>query len=391
MKAARQALETVMAVRGKVDSHPGLLLQRYLHESSSGEGGKPEEKRAILLAAINASANEETRVLYRKAFERWSASLLNNPAPLDVETTGRLIVGLGSENVLETGIRLHHTYGMPIIPGSALKGLAAHYCDQVWGADDRRYKKPIPAEDEAYRKFLAGRAPKPEDSFHRLLFGSTDDGGCILFHDAWHVPDSSPAPLVLDVMTPHHPKWNDISKPVAPTDFDSPIPVPFLSVTGTFRVAVSWRGPDQRDASNWTKWALDLLCEALCDWGIGGKTSSGYGRFDREKLEAARKEQEVLAARIRREQGEQAKLAAMTPVERDIKEYLDSHPDKAAKDYMKLLKELEKADGRFRTPEDRRAVADRVKAGMLAEKVWKDKEPHGKRKKFIEGILAGQP
>ncbi len=35
-------------------------------------------------------------------------------------------------------------------------------------------------------------------------------------------------------MTPHHPKWLDGS--VAPTDFDSPTPVPFLSVTGTFRV-----------------------------------------------------------------------------------------------------------------------------------------------------------
>ena len=55
---------------------------------------------------------------------------------------------------------------------------------------------------------------------------------------------------------------------------------------------------------------------------------------------------------------------------------------------MKLLKELEKPEGRFRTHEDRRAVAVEVKSEMQADKVWKDKDPHGKRKKFIEGILG---
>lgn len=29
----------------------------------------------------------------------------------------------------------------------------------------------------------------------------------------------------------------------------------------------------------WVKIAKQLLCEALWDWGIGGKTSSGYGRL----------------------------------------------------------------------------------------------------------------
>ncbi len=256
--------------------HTGLLLQRYLCENATGEDGNPEEKRAILEAAINAAVNEEVRVLYRIAFDRWSALLPSDPAPIDLATTGRLIVGLGSENVLETGIRLHHTYGMPIIPGSAVKGLAAHYCDQVWGPTDRRYKKPTPTDDDAYRKFLAGKSPKPEDNFHRLLFGNTDDSGCITFHDAWLTPDS-PKPLVFDVMTPHHPKWLDGS--VAPTDFDSPTPVPLLSVTGTFRVAVSWHGPASDKAKNWTELARSLLCDALKDWGIGGKTTSGYGRL----------------------------------------------------------------------------------------------------------------
>ncbi len=258
--------------RQQLDTHAGLLLQRYVSHAADGSEQWSRAKREILQAALTATPCE----LYKTAFERWQKSLPELSAATDMQTQGRMIVGLGSENVLETGIRLHHTYGLPILPGSALKGLAAHYCDQAWGPTDKRFKQPTKSEDEAYRKFLAGKGPKPEDNFHRLLFGTTDDSGGITFHDAWLTPDS-PEPLKLDVMTPHHPQWLDGS--VAPTDFDSPKPVPFLSVAGRFHVAVSWHGPTSDKAKNWTDLALSLLCDALKDWGIGGKTTSGYGRL----------------------------------------------------------------------------------------------------------------
>jgi len=276
MRTPILALRNRRATQGQ---HPGLLLQRYLCESATGERGNPEEKQAILQAAINAATHPEVMALYQVAFDRWSASLPADPAPIDLATDGRLIVGLGSENVLETGIRLHNTYGMPVIPGSALKGLAAHYCDQVWGERDtatpsvEAMKFRGPRQEDRKNN----RPAEPQGPYHKLLFGATDDSGCIIFHDAWYVPRSSPAPLLLDVMTPHHPKWLDGSVP--PTDFDSPIPVPFLSVTGTFRVAVSWHGPTSDQANLWTRLAQALLREALNAWGIGGKTSSGYGRL----------------------------------------------------------------------------------------------------------------
>ena len=258
--------------------HPGLLLQRYLCENATGEAGNPEEKRAILQAAIHAANNSEVRELYKIAFERWQKSLPELTAAIALQTVGRLIVGLGSENVLETGITLLHTFGMPVLPGSALKGLAAHYCDQVWGASDANFRKPTTEQDKAYRTWLNDEGSKPADNYHRLLFGNTDDSGCIAFHDAWLVPDPDLQPLKLEVMTPHHPKWLDGSVP--PTDFDSPTPVPFLSVAGRFHVAVSWRGPAGDKDRNWTALSLSLLCDALKIDGIGGKTTSGYGRLD---------------------------------------------------------------------------------------------------------------
>jgi CRISPR-associated protein Cmr6 len=280
----RNAITALAGVRDH-GQHPGLILQRFLAHPADRSEQWSAEKRAVLTAAAAAAGNPDLRDLYRRTFERWKTSLPELTVASDFLTAGRLIVGLGSENVLETGIRLHHTYGLPVIPGSALKGLAAHYCHQVWGQlslgsaapdQSKRFRRPTKDEDKACSKFLNNKGPRPDDNFFRLLFGNTDDSGCVTFHDAWLSPDSS-NPLVMDVMTPHHPDWVDGTAP--PTDFDNPTPIPFLSVSGKFRVAVSWTGPDSDKAKNWTELVFALLGQALKEWGSGGKTSSGYGRL----------------------------------------------------------------------------------------------------------------
>ncbi len=245
--------------------HPGLILQRYLTRPVAEKDGGSTEKGKILRAAAQSAQNEALRHIYALAFDRWTKSPSGGGPHRseDLKTAGRLIVGLGSENVLETGIRLHHTYGLPIIPGSALKGLASHYCAQVWGQAGGNHL------------FQKGR------DYHRLLFGTTDDGGVIRFHDAWVLPESiHDGCLRLDVMTPHHPDWQREQEKAPPTDFDSPTPIPFLSVAGAFRVTISWAGPAaDSQAEKWTDLAFTLLKTALQDWGVGGKTSSGYGRL----------------------------------------------------------------------------------------------------------------
>ena len=251
-------------------TNPGLLLQKLLACPAQGNEFAANEKRALLDAAIHAARSDPLRAIYGQAFTRWDDSFKDDPLHVaDLCTGGRLIVGLGSENVLETGIRLHHTYGIPVIPGSALKGLASHYCDHSWG--QRGVENPS-KENELFRGGAKG-------SHHSLLFGTTGVGGVIAFHDAWIVPESLKHDgLMLDVMTPHHPKWQTNEAP--PTDFDSPIPVAFLSVSGMFRVRVSWAGPpESQEAEKWTDLAFCLLKEALAEWGVGGKTSSGYGRL----------------------------------------------------------------------------------------------------------------
>ena len=265
----RDSIVRLSPERGR-GQHPGLLLQRFLAHPADGSERWSAEKRDLLTAARAAAGDRDLRSLYTSAYERWEKALPELTTANDFITNGRLIVGLGTENVLETGIRLHHTYGLPVIPGSALKGLAAHFCNEVWGQ--------LSARDAAPKESKRFRRDWEEETFqyHKLLFGTTDDSGCITFHNAW-LTLNSPNPLVLDVMTPHHPKW--LNGVVPPTDFDSPVPVPFVSASGTFRVAVSWHGPVSEKAKCWTELAFSLLTEALREWGVGGKTSSGYGRL----------------------------------------------------------------------------------------------------------------
>jgi CRISPR/Cas system CMR subunit Cmr6 (Cas7 group RAMP superfamily) len=48
----------------------------------------------------------------------------------DLKLQWRLIVGLGASHPQETSMTLHHIFGIPYIPGSALKGASRHY--MIW-------------------------------------------------------------------------------------------------------------------------------------------------------------------------------------------------------------------------------------------------------------------
>ncbi len=265
----------------KMAAHAGLLLSRYLEKQDDkvkdGKKDKDENRpiRNLLEAARKATlrANE----IYEPAYRRWASSLENLGLPSSTgvfSVSGRMAIGLGGESVLETGLTLSHTYGTPLIPGSALKGLAAHYCDRVWGIGNSEFKKTLEETD------TEGKKQKRAGKYFTELFGTQDDSGHIIFHDAWITPESLQPDkgLRLDVMTPHHGKYYSGENNSAPTDFDDPNPVLFLSITGDFLLAVSFDVPGDENRQ-WAELSLELLSQALGEWGIGGKTSSGYGRM----------------------------------------------------------------------------------------------------------------
>lgn len=266
---------------GANGENASLLLNKYL-TTPAGEDQDSSARIKLMEQAQNSL--DAVRDFYPDLYLRWEKTIQNNNVvSRDFKTDGNTIIGLGSDNVLETGITLHHTYGIPYIPGSALKGLASHYCNDVFGLADRKFKNlkielEKPDTPKETKKKLTEEL---KTNYHHQIFGSTISAGYIKFFDAWLLPQTLSNCLQPDVMTPHHSKYygapkNDNQTP--PSDFDSPIPIHFLSVVGSFKIAVGCDDPSDK-GKKWAQLALNILIKALAESGIGGKTSSGYGRL----------------------------------------------------------------------------------------------------------------
>lgn len=247
--------------------HAGLWFDKYM--------SKPDKKESRGRHVADTAAIAEPQV-YTAFYAGWQKALQEAGAETKVaKCLGRLIVGLGNESVIETSITLHRTYGVPYIPGSALKGLAASYARQRLGD----YWK----EDSPAYKALFGYAPDADKSRRPAPEAETDMGaaGHVVFFDALYVPQSGlhKQALHADVMTVHHGDYYNSQKPAAPADWDDPNPVPFLTVAkGKFLVALA--GPPA-----WVTAAFKMLAYALAEYGVGAKTNAGYGRMSLEGYE----------------------------------------------------------------------------------------------------------
>src|SRR5258708_17092035 len=101
----------------------GLLLDKYLPEGVAGDN----EKKGKWLREVVA-IDHNNHKLIKNVYDRWRDMVKAAGAqPFDQMLDWRMVVGLGGETVLETDIALHHLYGIPYIPGSALKGLTRAY------------------------------------------------------------------------------------------------------------------------------------------------------------------------------------------------------------------------------------------------------------------------
>lgn len=234
----------------------------------------PREYEEICKKFSEAMSDPAQNRWYSARYEEYVAALTSE-LPSDriscaeMKSNSTLLVGHGGTSVLETSLMLHRIYGVPYIPGTALKGLTAHYCHHVLGEEEYNFR--------------------PGGDYDVAVFGSTDHGGLIEFHDAWITPDTVSNSLVQDVMTPHHqaynsirltdlPKSNEVS---APRDDDDPVPISFIGAKGTFRTILTCSASNvsEEHAAKWLAITREILNHALEHEGIGAKTNAGYGRL----------------------------------------------------------------------------------------------------------------
>lgn len=190
-------------------------------------------------------------------------------------TDGPLVTGTGLSHPVENGFTFHPTTGMPYLPASGVKGLLRAWTE-VWAG----------LSDEAKRERVAlwFGAVKDKDGQEE------DEAGALVFFDA--VP-ADKVTLGCDVLTPHMGGWyeqgdrlseQNFAK-VAPGDWHSPVPSPFLVVEKgaklQFGIAPRLTGDAAHDAQARAAVGLALkeLAKAL-EWiGAGAKTAAGYGRL----------------------------------------------------------------------------------------------------------------
>jgi CRISPR-associated protein Cmr6 len=172
----------------------------------------------------------------------------NEYSLVEAKVVGRLNAGLGNASIHEVGFSFHHTFGVPYLPGSTIKGWLAAFAKQhVNGL--------------------------PQD-VRETMFGTQDQSGIVTFHDA--LPKSKDTiEIATDIVNPHQKYYYRGTHNDAPSDMDSPIPVRFVTVVKgtTFYLPIQCAHPEYRRV------AINLLKLALEHSAIGAKTNAGYGRM----------------------------------------------------------------------------------------------------------------
>lgn len=236
----------------------GLEWQRYL---SLWEGTERVSKLYESLKAFTRGArrgNEqqghlgECRARLQRAVQELAQCRGLDVCTWDGTLSWRLALGLGLDHPTENGFTFHHSLGIPVIPGSSIKGLCRSAAT-LYGWETEEIERLFGPKE------VTGKPPS--------------NIGAAVFLEAY--PMAWPE-LIVDITNNHHPAYYGESNKskATPVETEEPNPVNFIAVRG----GMSFRFLMLTSASDKTR-LEQLLQSALQDLGIGGKTAVGYGRF----------------------------------------------------------------------------------------------------------------
>ena len=245
--------------------------------------------------------------LFRSAFEQRSAVTI-------AQLEGRLAINLADSLIQNAGISLDRLFGLPFIPGSAVKGVCRH------AAFAELKSTAAEGQQQLFDLFRAVFGTADNDfkngelrPFQRLLGGRAENQkGAIAFLPAYPVNE---ARVVVDLTNVHYPEYYRSGRPEDLAK-ERPQPNPFPAVeTGAqfaFCLVLNGVNNDSSLLAAATRW----LETALTVNGLGAKTASGYGWFSlrsdvlQELLAAERIEAEAAAVKAKAESDARAKAEA---------------------------------------------------------------------------------
>lgn len=348
--------------RGSRSIHPGLMIQRGLEyfegdaDRQNCEDNQGNRKKTLKQQHIEGICALPVNDIYRNAYQRWLAATADEMRfrSLIVAIDGRLLIGLNGGGALETGCAISHSYGVPFLPGSSIKGIVQHHVrGTVFGKEHRDV-----CDD------LFGAGPSEADADQ-----ATDQGlaGLVSFHDAWWVPGSAPKPQVdrpfaQEVVTTHHPGYYQHEGRFAASDFDSPIPNAQVGVHGSFLITL------EGDPA-WTELTEQMLIATLAERGIGAKTRAGYGyaNVDQNAFKRMEKTRAPLA---------QARRTRIEAQRKEREEAIDTLLERNLPPQQQVLKAASKAISILENGPDmggkREAILSEINTLLQTAAAWPD-------------------
>ncbi|MCX8082695.1 MAG: type III-B CRISPR module RAMP protein Cmr6 [bacterium] len=253
---------------------------RYEYEKEGSKNQIKGKSKVLNRAVAYSKSTSISKNFYKNFVNRYKYFLSQIKATqIYGKVHWRLVVGLGTNSVLETSMTLHHILGVPYIPGTAVKGmLSTYYIEQNREQLEeklREYKENDENENKKKYATIEEFASEQDENYIKL-FGNQKNKGNVTFLDAY--PENFPV-LEIDVMNCHYQPYysgdTENGQLTPPADWLSPNPIKFLTVKKDTKFIfpfITENDEMKRDVETLIKGALENL-------GIGAKTAVGYGYF----------------------------------------------------------------------------------------------------------------
>ena len=321
MRIASQAQELVTAQAVKME------------QESRGRNVGPEKAQRLRAQAsiarqmANIKWNDQEIEALRARHSRRFIKLLTTAFPgrhvvLVAQLEARLAVNLSDSLIQNAGISLDRLFGLPVIPGSAVKGVCRHaaLAELKTARTDDDKRRLLRLFQQVFGTssvdFAVGRGARNTGGELAAFARFLDDPerntvkGCVDFLSAHPV---NAARITVDLTTVHYPDYYHSGR-MEDLSQEKPRPNPFPVVEQGARFAFCLVA--NRLATNPAEplaAASRWLSTALTAQGMGAKTASGYGWFslpedgmrqieEDERMETKRLENEARVAREREEE-----------------------------------------------------------------------------------------
>lgn len=248
----------------------GLSFEKFLGCVEEHGAHFVKDKDLAIISSFRFDKKPNLKESYSYAFKQWKTALekQENALCFDIVAISRVILGSGNASSLEVGLNLNKPWGVPYISGSSIKGVVSSFL---------RKTGPMDADSLDYVNIFGGS------------YGGKKYSGSVVFNDAWLYTDVENW-FVPDIINPHYQKYYSGSR--MPDGMENPVPVKTLALDSGLSFFVSMHG--SRPVLEFLK---QVMTNALEEYGIGAKTSVGYGRF---KVVTSEQERIDLVKNVRR-------------------------------------------------------------------------------------------